>query len=74
MPGDCAGAKPADDNANKRIASAPRELPAGAQCGGAGGECAKFGGCADAAFKNARCGEGAKCVRNDKNWWGCKKA
>jgi hypothetical protein len=40
-----------------------------AQCGGAGGPCANFGGaaaCADRPFPGYTCGGGARCVRQDE--------
>lgn len=33
------------------------------QCGGKGGECNKFGGCSDAAFRGASCSGGSVCKR-----------
>lgn len=50
-------------------------IGAGGQCGGAKFDCGRYGkgACADKPFPGTKCDKGLKCVRNDANWWGCRK-
>jgi hypothetical protein len=50
-------------------------IGSGGQCGGSKFDCGRYGkgACADKPFGSAKCGKGLKCVRNDANWWGCRK-
>jgi hypothetical protein len=49
-------------------------LPAYGQCGGAGGECAKYGTCADMAFPGFRCTTGWSCQRQHRWYYQCLPA
>lgn len=46
-------------------------LPAYGQCGGAGGECAKYGTCADMAFPGFKCTTGWSCQRQHRWYYQC---
>lgn len=49
-------------------------LPAYGQCGGAGGECAKYGTCADMAFPGFKCTTGWSCQRQHRWYYQCLPA
>lgn len=73
--GGAAAAYGRGDLSAARVAASSRVLSEGAQCGGKGFKCGGFGPgqCRDAIFSGFKCGSGLRCVRNDANWWGCRR-
>lgn len=47
-------------------------LAAWQQCGGKGGDCERYGQCADAPFPAYACPAGCSCARLEQHFWQCK--